>query len=123
MASPFLYADRVQDTTTTTGTGNLTLSGSAPTGFQTFNAAFGTNTYFYYTVATAGSSEWEVGEGHLSASTTLVRDTIQASSNAGAAVNFSAGTKNIFCTIAAYDQQHDSSPGRAYAFARGMQMP
>jgi hypothetical protein len=93
------FADRVKDTTTTTGTGNLTLSGTPPTGFQSFNAAFGTGKQIFYGVE--GGSEWEVGEGHLSASTTFVRDIILASSNAGAAVNFSAGTKNIFCTIPA----------------------
>jgi hypothetical protein len=94
-----LYADRVKDTTTTTGTGNITLAGSPPTGYQSFNAAFSTTYAFYYCIE--GGAEWEVGRGHLSASTTLVRDTVTASSNAGAAVNFSAGTKNVFCTEAA----------------------
>ena len=93
------YADRVKDPSTTTGSGNLTLSGTAPTGYQSFNTAFGTGVYFPYTIA--GGSEWEVGEGHLSASTTLVRDTIWASSNSGSAVTFSAGTKDVFCSIAA----------------------
>jgi hypothetical protein len=93
------YADRVKDTSTTTGTGNLTLSGTAPTGYQSFNTAFGTGVYFPYTIA--AGSEWEVGEGHLSASTTLVRDTVWASSNSGSAVSFSAGTKDVFCTVAA----------------------
>jgi hypothetical protein len=93
------FADRVKDTTTTTGTGNITLSGTAPTGFQSFNAAFGTSIYFYYCIE--GGSEWEVGLGHLSASTTLVRDVIYNSTNSNNAVNFSSGTKNVFCTIPA----------------------
>lgn len=95
------FADRVKDSTTTTGTGNLTLSGTAPTGFQTFNAAFGTNTKFYYAISSSGGAEWEVGIGYLSASTTLVRDKINASSNSNAAVNLSAGTKDVYCTISA----------------------
>jgi hypothetical protein len=94
-----IVRDRVKDTTTSTGSGNLTLTNSAPTGFQTFNAAFGTNVPFYYCVT--GGSEWEIGEGYLSASTTLVRSTVMASSNSNAAVNFSAGTKDVFCTLPA----------------------
>jgi hypothetical protein len=88
-------ADRVKDTSTTTGTGSLTLSGTAPTGFQDFNTAFGTSEPFPYVIE--GGAEWEVGIGYLSASTTLVRDTVFQSSNADALVNFSAGTKNVFC--------------------------
>jgi hypothetical protein len=96
-----LYADRVKDTTTTTGTGNITLAGTPPTGFQSFNAAFGTSAGFFFYYCIEGGAEWEVGRGHLSASTTLVRDNIMASSNAGSAVSFSAGTKNVFATIPA----------------------
>ena len=93
------YADRVKDTTTTTGTGNITLAGSPPTGYQSFNTAFGTSVNFYYCIE--GGAEWEVGQGHLSASTTLVRDIILSSTNSNAAVSFSAGTKNVFCTMPA----------------------
>lgn len=85
--------DRVRETTTTTGTGALTLAGAA-TGARTFNAAVTVGPAFPY-VCAAGA-EWEVGIGHLSAATTLVRDTILSSSNAGAAVAFSAGTKDVF---------------------------
>lgn len=94
-----LYADRVKDTSSTTGTGDFTLAGSPPTGYQSFNAAFSTTNSFAYCIE--GGAEWEVGIGHLSAATTLVRDTVTGSSNAGAAVDFSAGTKNVFCTIPA----------------------
>lgn len=96
------FADRVKDTTTTTGTSDMTLSGTAPAGFQNFNDAFSTSVQFHYCIE--GGSEWEVGEGHLSASTTLVRDAIFASSNSNNAVNFSAGTKNVFATIPAHSQ-------------------
>ena len=94
-----LLADRVKDTTTTTGTGNITLAGSPPTGYQSFNTAFGTSNPLYYCIE--GGAEWEVGQGYLSASTTLVRSTVLASSNSGSAVSFSAGTKNVFSTMPA----------------------
>ena len=119
MPGPFLYADRVKDTTTTTGTGSITLSGTAPTGYQSFNSAVGTNSYFHYTIA--GGSEWEVGIGYLSASTTLVRDTVTASSNSGNAVNFSAGTKDVFITIAAQNQ--NNLRGQYYACIRATCLP
>jgi hypothetical protein len=110
------YADRVKDTTTTTGTGNVTLSGTAPTGFQTFNAAFGTNKKFEYTIEL--NSEWETGEGYLSASTTLVRATVIASSNAGALVNFSAGTKNVFAGQNDYGVTRRTSWAQTQAVSR-----
>ena len=122
MAGPFLYADRVKDSTTTTGTGDITLSGTAPTGYQSFNTAFGTNTYFIYVVSSSSGSEWEVGEGYLSTSTNLKRDTVLASSNSGSAVNFSAGTKDVYCSLSAFDAQRVYTHGRSYAVARGMMM-
>lgn len=90
--------DRVQETTTTTGTGTITLAG-AITGFQSFSVIGNGNTT-YYTIA--GTSEWEVGLGtYTSSGTTLSRDTILESSNGGTAVDFSAGIKNVFCTYPA----------------------
>jgi hypothetical protein len=89
--------DRVQETTTTTGTGTLTLGG-AVLGFQTFAIIGNTNTT-YYTISSNTSAQWEVGIGTYTASgTTLSRDTVLASSNAGSLVSFSAGTKNVYCT-------------------------
>jgi len=105
-----IYADRVKDTTTTTGTGNITLSGTAPTGYQSFNTAFGTNVYFTYAIV--GGTEWEVGRGYLSASTTLVRDRVFASTNANAAVNFSSGSKDVFNTIPAFYMNDVDTHGR-----------
>jgi hypothetical protein len=93
---PFVLADRVRETTTTTGTVSVTLAG-AVTGFQTF-AAIGNANTTYYTIAGQGTSEWEVGIGTYTASgTTLSRDTVLASSASGAKVSFSAGTKDVFC--------------------------
>ena len=96
----FVLADRVKETTTTTGTGTVTLLGAA-TGFQSFSTIGNTNTT-YYTIAGQTTSEWEVGIGTYTLSgTTLARTTVIASSNAGALVNFSAGTKDVFVTYPA----------------------
>jgi hypothetical protein len=93
-----VIADRVQETTTTTGTGTVTLLG-AVSGFQSF-AAIGNGNATYYTIA--GGTEWEVGIGtYTSSGTTLSRTTVLDSSNAGSLVNFSAGTKNVFVTYPA----------------------
>jgi hypothetical protein len=86
--------DRVKETTTTTGTGTLTLAG-AVTGYQSFSSAIGNTNTTYYAIYLDGGSEWEVGLGTVSAGA-LSRDTIFASSNAGSAVNFSAGTKSVW---------------------------
>ena len=91
--------DRVRDTTTTAGTGTVTLSGTAPTGFQNFSAIGNGNTT-YYTIS--GGSQWEVGIGtYTSTGPTLSRDTVLESSNAGALVPFSAGSKDVFVTYPA----------------------
>jgi len=93
--------DRVKETTTTTGTGTLTLGG-AVTGFETFGAGVGNSNTTYYAVTLPGSSEFEVGLGTLSSdSSTIARTTVISSSNSDNAVNFSSGTKTIFCTIPA----------------------
>jgi hypothetical protein len=90
-------ADRVKESTTTTGNGTLTLDGAA-TGFQSFTTAFGNGVSVYYVIA--GGSEWEVGIGTTGAGT-LSRDTVLQSSNADAKVVFSAGTKDVFCSYVA----------------------
>jgi len=96
----FVLANRVKETTTTTGTGTVTLLG-ASTGFQSFSAIGNANTT-YYTIAGQSNSEWEVGIGtYTSSGTTLARTTVISSSNAGALVNFSAGTKDVFVTYPA----------------------
>ena len=92
--------DRVRETTTTTGTGTITLGGAA-TGFQSFSVIGDANTTFY-TIQLSNTNEWEVGIGtYTSSGTTLSRDTILESSNGGSAVNFSAGTKDVFVTYPA----------------------
>jgi hypothetical protein len=97
---PLVVKDRVQETSTTTGTGTFTLAG-AVTGFQSFSVIGDGNTT-YYTIVLQGGSEFEVGLGtYTSSGTTLSRDTILSSSNSNNAVNFSAGTKNVFVTYPA----------------------
>jgi len=91
--------DRVKETSTTTGTGTLTLAG-ATTGYQSFSTAIGNTNTTYYTISTPTDSEWEVGIGTVAAGT-LARTTILASSNGGSAVNFSAGVKDVFGTYPA----------------------
>lgn len=93
----FFYADRVKETSTTTGTGDLTLLG-APTGYQTFSSAISAFNTCYYTIAHQILGEWEVGYGTLSGTGTLTRTKILASSNSGSVVTFSAGTKDVFVT-------------------------
>lgn len=95
----FVLGDRVQETSTTTGTGALTLAG-AVLSFATFAAAIGAGNDTYYTITNPGTGEWEVGVGAVG-SGTLTRTTVLKSSNADAAVNFTAGTKNVFCTLPA----------------------
>ena len=90
--------DRVKETTTTTGTGTYTLDG-AVTGFQSFGVIGDGNTTYY---AVTNGTDWEVGLGTYTASgTTLARTTIFESSNAGSAVNWGAGSKDIFVTYPA----------------------
>jgi hypothetical protein len=93
-----VVADRVRETTTTTGTGTYTLAG-AVTGFETFGSIGNTNTTYY--CCTDGTN-FEVGVGtYASSGTTLARTTILQSSNSDSAVNWSAGTRQIFCTLPA----------------------
>ena len=96
---PLVVKDRVQETTTTTGTGTVTLGG-AVSGYQSF-AAIGNGNTTYYTIH--GGTQWEVGIGtYTSSGTTLSRTTVLASSNSGSLVNFSAGTKTVFVTYPSF---------------------
>src|SRR6056300_1746056 len=89
--------DRVKETTSSTGTGTITLAGAEP-GYQSFSAIGDGNTTYY---VITGGTDWEVGVGTYTASgTTLSRDTILESSNSGSAVTL-AGTSNVFVTYPA----------------------
>ncbi len=91
--------DRVKETSTTTGTGTLTLAG-AVTGFETFSSAIGNTNTTYYAIVNTVNAEFEVGLGTIGAGT-LTRTTVISSSNSDSAVDFAAGTKNVFCTLPA----------------------
>jgi hypothetical protein len=104
--------DRVKETTITIGTSTLVLLGAA-SGFQSFSVIGDGNTT-YYTID--GGTEWEVGIGtYTLLGTTLSRDTILSSSNSGSAVNFSAGTKNVFVTYPADKAIYDDASGNVIA--------
>jgi hypothetical protein len=117
------YKDRVMETSTTTGTGDITLAG-AVTGYQTFNTAFGLNVFTDYAIVGVDGSgvptgQWECGEGFLSGTTTLVR-AVPLSGSAAVPVSFSAGTKRVFCTLSG---EEASSKGKILAYATYTAMP
>ena len=92
-----VLADRVQETTTTTGTGSVTLDG-AVLGYQTF-AVIGNGNTTFYTIADQGGANWEVGIGTYSTTgPVLARTTVLASSNSGSLVTFTSGVKTVFVT-------------------------
>lgn len=104
-----VLADRVFETTTSTGSGTITLAG-ANAGYQAFSTGVGDGNQAYYTIA--GATEWEVGIGTYTASgDTLSRDTVLASSSSGAKVTFSAGTKEVFVTYPAGKAIYADSSG------------
>jgi hypothetical protein len=94
-------ADRVKDLTTSTGTGAITLADSAPTGFRTFSAAFGTGSTVVNYCIDDLAGRWEVGRGTFNGTTGLTRTTVLSSSNDNALVTFVAGSKTVFCTAPA----------------------
>jgi hypothetical protein len=96
-----VIADRVRQTTTTTGTGTISLSGTVDN-FETFTANLSNSDTTYYSIVDATNGAFEVGLGTFTTSgTTLARTTVIASSNSNSAVNFGSGTKDVFITIPA----------------------
>ena len=98
----FALNDRVKETSTTTGTGTFDLAG-AEIGFESFVSGVGDGNQTYYAISNDGTAQFEVGIGTVTDATpdTLSRDTIISSSNSDALVDFSAGTKTVFCTLPA----------------------
>ena len=94
--------DRVKETSTTTGTGTFSLSG-AVSGFESFVTGIADGNTTYYAAVNRDADEFEVGIGTVSDASpdTLARTTIISSSNSDSAVDFSAGTKDIFVTLPA----------------------
>lgn len=110
---PLVLKDRVKETTTGTGTGTVTLLGASP-GYQSF-AAIGNGNTVYYCIAEQTGTAWEVGIGtYTSSGTTLSRTTVLASSGGGSLVNFSAGTKDVFCTYPADKSIEADETGRVF---------
>jgi hypothetical protein len=94
---PGLY-DGVSDTSTTTGTGTVTVSGTAVTGYAAFSTV-PNGTVVDYAIRHQSAAEYETGRGTVVTSTTLSRTNVVTSSNSNALVNFSAGTKSVFVTV------------------------
>ena len=114
-----MLANRVKETTSTTGTGSFTTTG-AVSGFRTFNTAFGTNTRFTYWAVNDTDNEWETGIGYMSDAITLVREYVQDSTNSGSKVIFTTapslyGIKSTLITSA--DTQTVISSGSGAALA------
>jgi hypothetical protein len=112
----FVLANRVKETTTTTGTGAVTLLG-ASTGYQSF-AVIGNANTTYYTIASTTGNEWEVGIGtYTSSGTTLARTTVLSNSSATqpSALSFSAGTKDVFVSYPA-EYSVTNTPGTQNIF-------
>jgi hypothetical protein len=96
-----VLSDRIKETTTTTGTGTVTLLG-AELGFEAFSDALSTADTTYYTIVDEVAGDWEVGIGIYTLSgTTLERNVVLSSSNSDAAVDLAAGTKFVFITYPA----------------------
>jgi len=98
----FVINDRVKQTTTTTGTGTIDLTGTE-TGFETFVAGIGDGVQTYYAIVHDGTADFEVGTGTVTdaGTDTLSRQSVISSSNSDALVNFGAGSKTVFCTLPA----------------------
>lgn len=116
-----VIADRVKETTTTTGTGALSLGG-AVTGFRSFGSVCATNDTCYYCLQAVDGSgtptgDWEVGLGTYSATNTLTRTTVLSSSNSNAAVNLASGAKQVWIDLSA--AEYTATRNTAYAAAAG----
>jgi hypothetical protein len=111
-------ADRIQETTTTAGTGAVTLAG-AVTGYQSFATGFGSDSKTVQYLIVNGSL-WEVGKGTFNGTTGLTRDTVRSSSSAGSLITLS-GTSNVFCTASA-ELLDNANVGMQLAFRTGYQM-
>lgn len=115
-------ADRVKETTTTTGTGAITLLG-AVSQFQSFATAFGSSsTVVGYAIVGQSGTEWEVGRGTFNGTTGLTRDTVRSSSNSNGLVSFSAGTKDVFVTVSA-ELADNANVGLLLAQVSGWALP
>ena len=112
----FVSADRVSDTTTVTGTGNVTVSGVAPTGYRTLSAVLSVGDTFYYCISDQTNGKWETGTGTYVSANVFARTTVLSSSNSGSLVAFTDGTKTVFVTFPAA-KMLQTTPGTVGASA------
>jgi hypothetical protein len=112
---PLVVADRVKETSTTAGTGTLTLAG-ASAGFQSF-AVIGNGNTTYYSIVDGTANTWEVGIGtYTSSGTTLSRDTVLANSSGNTSpISFAANSKDVFATYPAGKAVYKDSLNTAYS--------
>ena len=113
-----LTSDRCKETTTATGTGDITLAG-AVSQFVAFSAVYSVGDRVPYAIVGQTGSEWETGLGTLTGASTLERTDVYRSSNSNSAVSFSSGTKDIFVTVLADFQNKLSTLGRNIAISSG----
>ena len=99
----FVLNDRVKQTSTSTGTATIQLSNTAEVGFESFVTGIGNTNSTFYCISHDGTAEFEVGIGTVTDATpdTLSRDTVISSSNSDNKVDFTTGTKTVFCTYPA----------------------
>ena len=111
---PLVLADRVKETTTTAGTGTLTLAGAA-SGFQSF-AVIGNGNTTFYTIVDSNAGTWEVGIGTYTASgTTLSRDIVLSnSSGTTTQINFASNSKDVFVTYPASKSTYEDEGNAVY---------
>ena len=119
-----ILKDRVKESSSSSGTGSITLGGAIP-GYQTFNAAIATGSTVYYTIhnLSAGfDTEWEVGVGTFTSPATLSRDTVFSSSSSGSKVNFTAGASGLEVFITQPSEQAiyiNDATNKVEAFGNG----
>jgi hypothetical protein len=108
----FVRKDRVRERSTSTGTGVFTLTG-APSGYRAFSSVCSVSDTFWYAIVHPGTA-WEVGLGTYSGASQITRTTVYDSSNAGAAVNFAGGSKDVFIGLPARNASFE--PGTKLTF-------
>jgi hypothetical protein len=114
-----VVADRVKETTTTTGTGAITLAG-AEVNFVSFSSVLSDGDTTYYAIVDDSNQDFEVGLGtYATSGNTLTRTTVLASSNGGSAVNLSAGSKEVFITYPAGKSVNRDASGNVSIPAQG----
>lgn len=115
---PFFYADRIRDSSTTTGTGAVTLAGSPPQNYNALSGRYSVGDTFDYLFLNGSVAEWECGRGRVIATNQFARDIAwDGSGGTGVRVNFSAGTKTFAVVLAGESMQRITQ--RAVSVAMG----